>query len=263
MSRRESESMDEPKSNENLLLGAISGLKARSITPPRFETQIFGLESPRPEGRGIKPSDISSEPKRFGRVGLIGRFKPLHNGNAIMLESVCDQAEHVVIGIGSSNRYNARNPFTAEESRDMVDMYLKPRFSNYEFLLIPDFGHIPNYENGQEWRRYVVESFGSLDCFVSGNAYVDELLKEDYRIIQPYDIEPGSRTAEIKASMVRAEMANGGVWERYVPDAVAEYIGRNRLDERLRKEFGREILAGDGGAWKQENAIEEKQNVRR
>jgi nicotinamide-nucleotide adenylyltransferase len=199
--------------------------------------------------------------QRFGRVGLIGRFKPLHNGNAVLLERVCEQAEHVIIGIGSSNRYDLRNPFTAEESREMVERLLKPRFSNYEFLLIPDFGHIPSYENGQEWRRYVVEKFGSLDLFVSGNAYVDELLKEDYRIAQPFEIEPSSWTAKIKASMVRAEIAKGGDWRPYVPAVVAEYIAKNRLDERLRAEFGKEILAEADTGWKRESLAEEKENI--
>jgi len=206
-----------------------------------------------------------AEPKtghsRFGRVGLIGRFKPLHNGSALMLETVCEQSEHVIIGIGSSNRYNSRNPFSAEESRQMIDLYLRQRFSNYEFLLIPDFGHIPSYENGQEWKRHVVDKFGSLDCFVSGNAYVDELLRADYRMVQPFEIEPESWTAQIKASMVRAEIARDGNWKPYVPEAVAGYIQQNRLDERLRMEFGKEILAEAIPEWKRESLAEEKGNV--
>jgi nicotinamide-nucleotide adenylyltransferase len=213
-------------------------------------------------GRGSESMDEpKSGLKRFGRVGLIGRFKPLHNGNAIMLESVCGQAEHVIIGIGSSNRYNSRNPFTAEESREMVDLYLKPRFSNYEFLLLPDFGHIPSYDNGQEWRRHIVSNFGSLDCFVSGNAYVDELLGEDYAIVQPYELDVRCRSSELKASMVRLMMARDGDWKSLVPDCVADYIAENRLDSRLRREFGEEIISGSYEGWKIESADEEKINV--
>lgn len=55
--------------------------------------------------------------KKFRKLGAIGRFKPLHLGAAAMLEALCENAEEVVIGIGSSNKYNLRNPFTAEESR--------------------------------------------------------------------------------------------------------------------------------------------------
>ena len=115
--------------------------------------------------------------KKFKRVGLIGRFKPLHLGGAVMLECVCENAEHVVIGIGSSNKYNVRNPFKAHETKDMINAFLSTRFSNYEIIYVPDSGHIPEFKDGQKWRKYVLEYFGKLDCFISGNDYVRELLK--------------------------------------------------------------------------------------
>lgn len=58
--------------------------------------------------------------KTLGAVGFIGRFKPLHNGAALALETLCEQADKVKIGIGSVNKYNLRNPFTAEESQEMI-----------------------------------------------------------------------------------------------------------------------------------------------
>ena len=93
---------------------------------------------------------------KLGKTGLIARFKPLHNGAALMLEQVCMQADHVIIGIGSCNKYNARNPFTADESRAMVDLYLRQRFSNYEFINVLDYGQIQAYKNGRRWRAEVI-----------------------------------------------------------------------------------------------------------
>ena len=45
---------------------------------------------------------------KLGTIGLIGRFKPLHLGASVLLESACEKAEKVIIGIGSSNKYNIR-----------------------------------------------------------------------------------------------------------------------------------------------------------
>ena len=181
--------------------------------------------------------------KKFKRIGVVGRWKPLHNGGAVLLEALCSQAEEVVIGIGSCNKHNARNPFTASESEEMIRGYLSPRFSNYSFVHVPDFAHIPEYRDGQKWRSYVLEHFGELDAFACGNAYVKELLKDDYRIINSWELVPEMDRVFVKGSMVRLEMARGDAWNKMVPQTVADYLEKG-LVERFRKQYGLETLAG-------------------
>ena len=177
---------------------------------------------------------------KFEKLGLIGRFKPLHLGGAGLLEEACKQSSEVIIGIGSANKYDLRNPFTAQESEDMIRACIKS--PNYEILYIPDFGHIPGYESGQEWAGYIKSWFGELDAFVSGNLYVTELLKPSYKIIHPNELIPREKQIELHATKVRIEMANGEGWRDLVPDEVEHYIDRNGLLERFRKEYGSETL---------------------
>ena len=167
------------------------------------------------------------ETKSLGRIAVIGRFKPLHIGGALMLEAICEKAEHAIIGIGSSNKYNVRNPFTAEESEKMAHAYLSPRFSNYETIHVPDFAHIPEYSNGQKWRKYVKDNFGDVDLFVSANDYVSELLKEDYNIVRPSTLIPPEKHIQIRATKVRVRMARFEEWNPLVPDTVVEYLENN------------------------------------
>ncbi len=181
--------------------------------------------------------------KTFCTVGLIGRFKPLHNGAALMLDAVCDQAEEVKIGIGSSNKYNLRNPFTAEETEEMLRTYLSPRHDNFEIIHVPDFAHKPEYADGQQWRTYVKEHFGTLDGFVSGNDYVRGLLKEDYTIVHPANLIPKEKYLRMRATEVRVEMARSGLWENLIPQEVATYLTENNLVDRFCKEFGAQALA--------------------
>ena len=189
-------------------------------------------------------SAVSTAGKKLGRVGVIGRFKPLHNGSAAMLEAVCEQAEHVMIGIGSVNKYNMRNPFTAQETREMIDAYLSPRFSNYSFVEIQDYGHIPEFRDGKRWAEEAVKMYGSLDAFVTANPYVKELLESGYRIINPADeLIPREKWVRLSATMVRMEMAKGGDWRSMVPAAVAGYIEGHGLADRFRMEFGLETIA--------------------
>ena len=201
--------------------------------------------------------------KPLGTTGLIGRWKPLHLGGALLLETVCKYSDHVKIGIGSCNKYNLRNPFTADESREMIDQFLKPKYDHYEFILVPDFGQIAEYSDGQMWRKYVVDHYKTLDNFVSGNDYVTELLKDDYHIIKSYEMIPTEFQIPIKASMIRMAMARGLNYEEMLPDAVAEYIRDNKLAARFRREFGLEQLAVIGNScWNvDEKRDQEKSHV--
>lgn len=183
------------------------------------------------------------EDKKFQRLGFIGRFKPLHNGGYVLLEEACKQAEQVLIGIGSSNKYNVRNPFTPKESEGMIRAALSPNYSNFDILYVPDFAHIPGNENGQRWREYVREKFGTLDYFVSGNDFVRELLAEDYQLLHPYEIVPEEKKVKIRGTEVRIKIAQYGDWKRLVPREVASYFEERGIIERFRNEFGLTTLA--------------------
>ncbi|MBI4016835.1 MAG: hypothetical protein HY363_04030 [Candidatus Aenigmarchaeota archaeon] len=175
---------------------------------------------------------IHKLPSALGDVGIIARLKPLHNAHAVLLELLCRQAKHVYIGLGSCNRYNAQNPFTAKESADMVNLVLKPKHANYSFIEVPDF------DNGHVWREQVKKLFGKLDCFITGNDYVEQLLKKDYNIFHPHTILPPENRIALNATIVRTAIACGKPWERLVPKKVAEYIKQNKLDKRFVGEFG-------------------------
>jgi len=178
----------------------------------------------------------------LGKVGLVGRFKPLHKQAAYMLESVCENANHLTIGIGSSNRYDARNPFTANESEDMINSFLSLNFSNYNIIHIPDFAQIKKYGDGQKWKEYVVENFGKLDYFISSNPYVLGLLKDSYSLLGAFEMVPPEKRQRMKGTGVRIEIAKFGDWEKFVPEPVAKYLKENNLIQRFRDEFGLETL---------------------
>ncbi|MFH1400814.1 MAG: hypothetical protein ABIH41_04805 [Nanoarchaeota archaeon] len=197
----------------------------------------------------------------LGRVGVIGRFKPLHNGQADLLERICSEATCVVIGIGSSNRYDARNPFTANETQEMLEATLSSQ-TNYIIIHIPDFAASPKHQDGQEWRMYVKDHMGTLDHMITGNKYVASLLGNDYHIIDPHEVL-GADHDEVRATEVRLLMAKGGDWRSQVPTALADYILRNGLDARLRAEFSQDIIAYALGDGKPDSPETEKAKVHR
>ena len=173
---------------------------------------------------------------RYARIGMIARWRPVHLGHSAILRVLCQRGGEVLIGIGSSNRYNLRNPFTLEETQHMIELVLSD-FRNYRIIAVPDL------DDGPRWRGMVREQFGALDLFVTENPYVTSLLKDDYRIARPIELILPEEQIPVDGSRVRRAMARGEDWESLVPKEVAEYIKSNQIDLRFRQEFGLQTLA--------------------
>lgn len=174
--------------------------------------------------------------EHFKKIGMIARWKPVHIGQAVVLRALCAHADQAYIGIGSSNRYNARNPFTLEETQDMLRLALYGR-DNYTLIPVPDL------DDGPRWRMLVLDLFGDIDLFVTDNPYVANLLRNDYRILRPVELIPSEEQVRADGTMVRAMMARGEGWQAWVEERCVLYIQEKKLDERFRREFGLETLA--------------------
>jgi nicotinamide-nucleotide adenylyltransferase len=177
-------------------------------------------------------------PDHVDRIGMIARWKPVHLGHAAVLEALVARASNARIGIGSSNRYDASNPFTAAETVRMIRIALDGH-DNFTLTGVPDLGH------GPRWRAMVLDVFGPLDLFVTANGYVRDLLKDDYAVVHPSWLVPPERHVPVDGTMVRHRMARGEDWRALVPPAIAGYLDRNGLVDRFRREFGLATLALD------------------
>lgn len=180
--------------------------------------------------------------KRWKSAGLIGRFRPLHKGAASMLEFACEQAGHVVIGIGSSNRNDVRNPFTYEEVEQMIHAYMKDRHDNYSIVPVRDFGPEEGCFDDNRWIEEVKDTIANVEVILTGNPYVQATLENHYTIADPFESIPLERQFPTEGTRVRMRMAGEWRWENDVPEEVVQYIKENRLDERFRNEHGAETL---------------------
>lgn len=183
-------------------------------------------------------SQIIPSDNHFARVGMVARWRPVHRGHTPILHALCRQADEALIGIGSANRYNFRNPFTLEETIDMLRLALSDR-RNYRLIAVPDL------DDGPRWRKMIIELFGPLDLFVTDNPYVARLMAADYRVIRPVELISDEEKIAIDGTMVRRAMARGDAWQELVPPEVAAYLSARHLDERFRREFGLQTLALD------------------
>ncbi len=176
-------------------------------------------------------------PALVGRLGLVARFKPVHLGHLAVLEGALERAATVVIGLGSANRHDLDNPWSAEESAAMIRTALGPAASRVTLVELEDLG------DGPRWASLAVDRLGPLDLFVTANAYVAQLLERRYRVAPMVSLVAPERRVRVDGRQVRAAMARGDEWRALVPPAVAELLVREGLVDRFRREFGLATLA--------------------
>lgn len=173
---------------------------------------------------------------QFSAVGMIARWQPVHLGHLAVLETLCQQAESVKIGIGSANVQNVRSPFSLIEVREMLDLVLAG-YDNYQVIPLPDLN------DGPRWREMVIDKFGPLEVFFTANPYVRDLLKEVYTVRHPVEIVPVEKRIPVSGTQVRVAFAKGEPYQGLLPDKVSEYLEENKLIDRFRQEYGLETLA--------------------
>ena len=174
-------------------------------------------------------------PPPLARVGFVARFRPPHLGHSAILSALSRDAATVVVGIGSANRYDLDNPFTGEETSELLRPLLTE--GRFEIHLLPDL------YDGPRWAEMVHGRFGELDLFVTANDYVRSLVEGFWRVRHPLELlEPAERVA-VDGKGVRRAIARGDDWARLVPPEVARALRSRGLARRFREEFGLETLA--------------------
>lgn len=175
------------------------------------------------------------------KLGVVCRFRPVHLAHEALLEALADLAGpggELLVGIGSSNRYDRRNPFTGPETRALLEAIVAGRPGPAIRLIdVPDLG------DGPRWAAMVADLFGPLDRFVTANPYVASLLAGTYALAHPRDVVPPARHVPVSGTLVRRAMARGEPWRHLVPPAVAALLERDHLVDRFRREFGLSTLA--------------------
>ena len=173
-----------------------------------------------------------SLPLRASRIAMIARWKPVHLGHAAVLHALLDRAESVVIGVGSANRYDLDNPFTAAETARMIDATLDGR-AGYTIVLVDELG------DGPRWADMVASMLGPLDYYVTANAYVRSLLMDRYTVVHPVALLDPARRVRVDGTMVRRALADGGDdWRSLVPPPVAALLEHEGWAARFQREFG-------------------------
>lgn len=149
---------------------------------------------------------------------FVGRFQPFHNGHLLVVEGMAKVCSKVVIAIGSPDKqWEAENPFSAEERRDMIQRALQaqdiiPRFD-------VNFVNVPDEDDDEAWTKNCLELAGDIDMIWTGNPHTKECFANSGKEIKDIKEVPGISSTEI-----REMMKTGGDWHLKVPPEVVASI---------------------------------------
>lgn len=159
-------------------------------------------------------------------MGLyIGRFQPFHNGHLEVVKRALKEAKKLIIVVTVPLRKTGKDPFSAEERKEMIENALHAEgITDFIIYIVKDI--LLDSEYAEHVRRNVP---GFNVVYVGDNKLNEELFsKAGFRVVA------SERYFGISSTDVREDMLKkGDKWKGMVPKSVSEHIERNRLSRKL------------------------------
>ena len=159
---------------------------------------------------------------------LIGRFQPFHLGHLEAIKFALSNVEHLHVGIGSSNKsHEERNPFTADERKEMIlssiDDVIGKRISLH---------YIPDVDDHSKWTNLVDEIIPEYDVVFSNDDFTHELYDKRGKSIISVDLKSRSN---LSGTNIRNLILTDQNWKEFVPsgtrDILSQIDGKKRLQD--------------------------------
>ncbi|MGI0086927.1 MAG: nicotinamide-nucleotide adenylyltransferase [Nitrosotalea sp.] len=159
---------------------------------------------------------------------LIGRFQPFHNGHLSAVKFALSQVENLWIGIGSSNKSREkRNPFTADERKEMILSSLDPENAKkIQVYFVPDTG------DHDKWTYHVDSIVPKYDIVFSNDDFTLSLYKK--RGIETIQV-PLLQRETVSGTNIREMIASDKDWSGLVPQGTKNVLIKINAKQRLSK----------------------------
>ncbi|MEE9152233.1 MAG: nicotinamide-nucleotide adenylyltransferase [Thermoplasmata archaeon] len=151
------------------------------------------------------------------RALLLGRFQPFHNGHLKVVKEITEDADYLVIAIGSAQySHSLENPFSAGERYTMISRALMAQgIENYHLVTIEDLHRYA------AWVSHVVSQSPKFDVVYAHNPLSLRLFTEGgFTVVELKLHEPG----KYSGTEIRRRMIAGEEWRNLLPKEVVEVI---------------------------------------
>ncbi|HEX5457506.1 MAG TPA: nicotinamide-nucleotide adenylyltransferase [Candidatus Nitrosotalea sp.] len=159
---------------------------------------------------------------------LIGRFQPFHKGHLEAVHIALSKVDNLWIGIGSSNKsYEKRNPFTADERKEMILTSLDSKtLERVKIFFVPDTG------DHEKWTYHVDSIVPPYEMVFSNDDFTITLYTKRGKTI--FEVPLLKRDA-ISGTNIREMIASGKDWSDLVPEGTKQVLLKIDAKNRLLK----------------------------
>ena len=158
---------------------------------------------------------------------LIGRFQPFHLGHLDAVLFGLSRAENLFICIGSSNKSNERrNPFSAEERREMIISSIEPSMADrLKIFDIPDVG------DHEKWTFEIDKIVPKYDIIFTNDEFTKTLFEKREMNVVPVVLKDREK---FSGTNIRELIADDKNWQDLVPRGTKNVLDKIDAKERLK-----------------------------
>jgi len=158
---------------------------------------------------------------------LIGRFQPFHLGHLDAVLFGLSRIENLFICIGSSNKSNERkNPFSAEERREMITLSIEPSITNrIKIFDIPDVG------DHEKWTFEIDKIAPKYDVVFTNDEFTKTLFEKREMNVVPVVLKDRGK---FSGTNIRELIADDKRWQDLVPQGTRKVLDNLNAKERLK-----------------------------
>ena len=165
----------------------------------------------------------------FKRALFVGRFQPFHHGHLHAVRTIMEEAEELVIVVGSAQMsHEPDNPFTAGERIEMIQSALDASgIGRHRYLLIP----IPDAPAHRVWVSQVESQTPRFDI-----VYTNQPLTRRLLIEAGYEVRGMKmfKRNQYEATEIRRRILEGEDWSNLVPEEVYRIVREIDGEGRIR-----------------------------
>ena len=158
---------------------------------------------------------------------LIGRFQPFHLGHLDAVLFGLSRTENLLIGICSSNKTNERrNPFSAEERREMIISSIEPSMADrLKIFDIPDVG------DHEKWTFEIDRIVPKYDIIFTNDEFTKTLFEKREMNVVPVVLKDRGK---FSGTNIRELIADDETWQDLVPRGTKKVLDKIDAKERLK-----------------------------
>ena len=158
---------------------------------------------------------------------LIGRFQPFHLGHLDAVLFGLSRIENLFICIGSSNKSNERrNPFSAEERREMIISSIEPSMADrLKIFDIPDVG------DHEKWTFEIDRIVPKYDIIFTNDEFTKTLFEKREMNVVPVVLKDREK---FSGTNIRELIVDDKNWQDLVPRGTKKVLDKIDAKERLK-----------------------------